>query len=306
MARQPSIKPITRPSLGSPASSNLAAAATPVPAHSPAATAPIQNSPVPVPPAAYPQSHVASPQVYSSTFQRRASNFATQTPASYQGPSGSHSYGAIQSPYASYQANRMHVPTTAGLVNPNAPRPIEVFHLSDAANTAIPADIREQFHTDDRGRVLFFSSVPLDVASSTQQTLGHSLKYLATKEEHRSRVEDRKRKLAHENEERVKSAKCARAGEGRILSSQVESLTNRAVQATADQIVTGTNALYEALYQDRAESAKLSDIKARERAIIDSRAIQAQTAQIQAASTRATFVNLRGNAIYIDDIDPTS
>lgn len=198
----------------------------------------------------------------------------------------------------------MPVPAAAGLVNPNAPRPIEVFHLSDAANAAIPADIREQFHTDDRGHVLFFSSVPLDVASSNRQNLGHSLKYMAAKEERRELVEERKRRLAHEQEEREKTVKRMRADKESKLASQVEALTKRAVQLTADRIASGTSMVYEALYFDQAENAKLSDIKAREHMIAAGRDLQAQTAQIQAESTKASFVNLRGNAMYMDDIDP--
>lgn len=200
----------------------------------------------------------------------------------------------------------MPVPTAAGLVNPNAPRPIEVFHLSDAANAAIPADIREQFHIDDRGHVLFFSSAPLDVASSNRQNLGHSLKYMAVKEERRERVEERKRKLAHEQEEREKTVKRMRADEESKLSSQVEALTKRAVQVTADRIVSGTRMLYEAIYLDQAENAKLSDVEAREHMIAADRDLQAQTAQIQAESTKASFVNLRGNTMYMDDIDPAA
>lgn len=152
--------------------------------------------------------------------------------------------------------------------------------------------------------MLFFSSAPLDIGSSAQEKLGHSLKYLAAKEERRGRVEERKRKLAHEHEERQKTDKRVRADEESELASRVEGLTNRAVQVTADRIVAGTNMLYQALYSDQAENAKLSDINTREHTIAADRTFRVQTAQIQAESTKASFVNLRGNAMYLDDIDP--
>jgi chromatin structure-remodeling complex subunit RSC1/2 len=140
--------------------------------------------------------------------------------------------------------------------NPNAPRPIEVFHLSDAANAAIPEDIREQFHCDDQGHLLFFSSPPLDIVPPVQQKLGHSLKYLAAKEERRKLVEAKKRKEMEERVEREQRAKRQRADEETALADRVESLTTKALDTMTDHIVTGTGMIYKALYHDQAEGAK--------------------------------------------------
>lgn len=192
-------------------------------------------------------------------------------------------------------------PNVPGMYNPNAPRPVEVFHLSDSANAAIPADIRSQFHTDDRGHVLFFSSAPLDIAPSNQQNLGHSLKYLAAKEERREKVEDRKRKQAYEQEEQDKAAKRARVDEESNLASRVEALAGRAVQATADQIMAGTDQFYQKLYGDNADNAKQSNATAREQMNAGDLASRAETARIQARSASPGSVNLRGWSMFMGD-----
>lgn len=301
-------KHLTRPSMESQANASMAAAATSAPVHSPAAAAPtVHHSPAPVPSAAYQQPSMGSNQIYQSALQRRASNFGPQAAqAPYQAPQGTHPYAAAQSsPYMSYNPSRLQAaPGAAGIYNANAPRPIEVFHLSDAANAAIPADIRSQFHTDDRGHVLFFSSAPVDVIPPTQQTLGHSLKYLATRDERRARVESHKRKQVHEADELEARTKRARAAEETALTSRVETLTNKAIEATTAQIKAGTDKLYESLYGADADTARQADSTARERGGVAERAARAQTARIRGESTKAGVVDLRGNAMYLDDIDP--
>ena len=189
------------------------------------------------------------------------------------------------------------------MYNPNAPRPIEVFHLSDAANAAIPADIREQFHCDDYGHVLFFSSPPLDITPSVQQKLGHSLKYLAAKEERRKLVEAQKRKEREEQEEREKSAKRQRADEETALAARVEALTSKAVDVMTNQVMKGTDTIYEILYHDNAAKAKEADAKAREQRLLAEKAARRITAQIQAQSEKASFVSLKGSALYMDEVD---
>ncbi|KAI1007060.1 hypothetical protein K3495_g1161 [Podosphaera aphanis] len=65
----------------------------------------------------------------------------------------------------------------------NPPRPIEVYTLPESANSSIPSDIRAQFHRDELGRVLFFTTPPVDINPVPEETriLGHSLRYLADK-----------------------------------------------------------------------------------------------------------------------------
>ncbi|KAL4864971.1 hypothetical protein BDV12DRAFT_175364 [Aspergillus spectabilis] len=302
MSQQP-----TQPVVNSPASA-LLAAASPVPARSSAAPlGPAQHSPVPIPPISYHQPPGPSAQVYQPALQRRSSGFVSQhaMPGAFQGPATPHSYAVPQAQqYTPYQSTRVQGPPA--VYNPNAPRPVEVFHLSDTANAAIPADIREQFHCDDQGHVLFFSSPPLDVGSTVQQKLGHSLKYLAAKEERRKLVDAKKRKESIEQEERDRAYKRQRADEQTALAAQVEAAAENAVEVMTKEIINGTDQIYKALYQDQAEAAREADAKAREQRILADRATQAKRAQIQATSTKATFVNLKGSGMYMDEIDPAA
>lgn len=304
-ARQASIsQPPQRPSVDSQGNSTVAGT-TPVPPRSPAAPIPpIQNAPVPVPSATYQQSQLPPAPAYQAALQRRSSGFVPQTPhPSYQTSAVSHPYAAVQPalPYTPYQANRMQVPPGA-VYNPNAPRPIEVFHLSDAANAAIPEDIREQFHCDSQGHVLFFSSPPLDIIPPFQQKLGHSLKYLAVKEERRRLVETKKRKEREEWLEQDKRAKRQRANEEAELVVRVESLTTKAITTMVDHIGAGTEMLYKFLYQDQAERAKQVNARTLEQRVLTDQINREKTAQIQARSKgAAAFVPLNGDIMVTDE-----
>mgnify|MGYP006876448809 FL=1 len=259
----------------------------------------IHTTPAPIRPPGF---HQMTPsQAFTASLQRRASNLANpQTPAgAYQPSPPAQTYSPAQpSPYTGYPQNRMQAPPA--VYNPNAPRPVEVFHLSDAANAAIPEDIRDQFHCDDHGRVLFFSAPPVDFIPSSKQKLGHSLKYLATKEEHQKKVEERKRKLADERMEREDAAKRQRAEVESELAGRAEALTGKAVETLVQRIVTGTDQLYGYLHQARDDDVMDLDGTRERGAVADRQAVE-QTQQIQAQSAQDGLVNLKGTALYLDE-----
>lgn len=257
-----------------------------------------QGSPVPVPAAAY-QAQM-NPQMYQHS-QRRPSNLAPQTPlGAYQAPPAAHPYSSAQpTPYGAYSANRLPAPVP--VYNPNAPRPVEVFHLVDIANSAIPDDIRRQFHCDERGHILFFSAPPLDIIPATQPKLGHSLKYLAAKEERQKKVSERKRKRAEEQKQRDEEAKRQRADEETALAARVEALAPKAIACMLQQVASGTDELYQTLSHDAADKARAVATEAREGRIQADRLARQQTAQIQAQSKNEGYVNLKGSAMYLGD-----
>ncbi|CEL06684.1 Putative Component of the RSC chromatin remodeling complex (Eurofung) [Aspergillus calidoustus] len=295
-------QPPTQAAVNSPAGA-LLAAASPIPARSPAVPL-AQHSPVPVPPIPYHQPQLQPGQVYQPGLQRRPSGYASQSPmpGAYQGPATPQAYAVPQAPqYAPYQGGRVQAPPA--VYNPNAPRPVEVFHLSDTANAAIPEEIRDQFHCDDQGHVLFFSSAPLDIGPTVQQRLGHSLKYLAAKEERRKLVDAKKRKETADREERDRAAKRQRADAQTALAARVNVAAEKAVEVMTKGILNGTDEIYKTLYQQQAETARQADAKAREQRILADRATQTRTAQIQANSTKTTFVSLKGRGIYMDELD---
>lgn len=276
--------------------SNIAAAQL----QGPSPAAPMgQNSPVPVPSAAY-QAQV-HPQTYQ-TSPRRLSNIAPQTPiGGYQASPAAHPYTAAQpSPYGAHPTNRL--PVAAPAYNPNAPRSVEVFHLVENANLAIPEDIRRQFHCDERGHVLFFSAPPLDIIPDTQPNLGHSLKYLAAKDERKKKVAERKRKLAEDQKQRDQEAKRQRADEETRLAARVEALTPKAVASMLQQIESGTNDLYQTISHDQPESARAAAQKACETRREADRLVREQTLRIQAQSRNEGHVSLKRSAMYLGEI----
>jgi chromatin structure-remodeling complex subunit RSC1/2 len=183
---------------------------------------------------------------------------------------------------------------------------MEVFHLSDTANAAIPADIREQFHCDDHGRVLFFATPPLDLVPPAEKRLGHSLKYLAAKaaKEERLRVIEReKRKVAEDDADIEQSAKRPRTDEQIALAAKVENLTEKALDLLANQVAAGTDGFYKAVYGERAEEAKMADRKKREWRVLADKLSERKAAQIAAFSKdlSSDSLDLKRGGVYLED-----
>lgn len=270
------------------------------PTPSPATQIALQTSPAPTPVTAYQQMQATpTPSVYQTPFPPRTGNYAQTHPNVYQTSPLPPQYATPpHTTYPSYPGNRVPVPPPPAY-NPNAPRPIEVFHLSDTANAAIPADIREQFHRDEQGRVLFFSSPPLDIIPRMDQRLGHSLKYLAAKEKRQQLIEERKRKADEEALDR--ESKLSRT-DGQPVAN-LEDLTAKAIVALTDQIATSTDKFYNMLYGERAEEVKVADQKELQREVLADQLLHTQTAEIRDLSKAAQHVSLKGSGVYLDDFD---
>lgn len=104
----------------------------------------------------------------------------------------------------------------------NPPRPIEVYTLTDAANDAIPEDVRKAYHTDDQGRVLFFAapSAEHQVLSKESAGLAHSARYLEGLDEWRREREEKRRARDREREEGERKRKAGMEEEKRRRESE--------------------------------------------------------------------------------------
>lgn len=127
----------------------------------------------------------------------------------------------------------------------NPPRPIEVYTLSDAANDAIPQDVRKAYHTDEQGRVLFFAapSAEHQVLSKESAGLAHSARYLEGLDEWRREREEKRRARDREREERERKRKAGeveeekrREGEGLDRAAGVLAGYLRAHEETTKRI----------------------------------------------------------------------
>jgi chromatin structure-remodeling complex subunit RSC1/2 len=171
--------------------------------------------------------------------------------------------------------------------------------MSEPANNMIPADIRKQFPQDEQGRVLFFTTPPVDTQHIIQgrtnaekgDQLAHSLRYLAVKAERERERENvaRKRQLdgaadigianqrGTESNKRAKPGFFAADGEerdadGRIRADpnkarqiaaaqeqRLEYLKTRALATLVHQLDQGTDSFYKRQYGDKAEEYKALD-----------------------------------------------
>ena len=125
---------------------------------------------------------------------------------------------------------------------------MEVYCLNDAANLSIPADIREQFHRDENGRILFFTAPPLDPLPAPREgaAAGHSIRYLAARARRQEALRAKRKREADEAETTPKKAKL-RAGEDEARQ-RIEDLTRRAGEVLQRQMAEGTELEFRAMY----------------------------------------------------------
>ena len=141
----------------------------------------------------------------------------------------------------------------------NPPRPVEVYHPSDSANASIPADIRDQFHRDEAGNILFFTAPPLDVSRVPQSyALGHSVRYLAEKSRVREELERKRKEMqeqyAEEKEEILKRLR----EKDEATERKIKRLKTKALDVLASQLRVETENVYKDLY---GVDADLENIK---------------------------------------------
>jgi chromatin structure-remodeling complex subunit RSC1/2 len=208
-------------------------------------------------------SHGGVPQTPLYTSQNTYPQYApSPTPASqHSNPLGN--YNLYQSggvaPRPAGQPSTSH--TTHGNAY-NPPRPVEVYTLADTANASIPVDIRAQFHHDEYGKIIFYTSPPLDLNRVPEeiQHLGHSLRYLADKA--RNKEADEKKRKAREIElevaatERFKRIKEDEDGKKQwILDQKVNAL--RTWSANTEK---GTDELYKKLHGENWQQTRELDL----------------------------------------------
>jgi chromatin structure-remodeling complex subunit RSC1/2 len=210
-----------------------------------------------------PASHAVMPQTPVYQNQQPYS----QHTASATTPVAQHHHASI--PYNQYhstagvprampQSSTSHA-THANVYNP--PRQSEIYTLSETANSAIPADVRNQFHRDDYGKVLFFTAPPLNIdpVPEKAQVLGHSLRYLADKARNKE-ADEKKRKaraarLEEEASERAKRMKIERESMTQFMLDQKAKVFKK----LSEDMDRGTDDLYKRLHGENWEEMRKED-----------------------------------------------
>jgi chromatin structure-remodeling complex subunit RSC1/2 len=208
-------------------------------------------------------------------------------------------------PYPPSRTVAPYPPTVQGI----PPRSIEVFHLSNPANEAIPLPIREQFHRDDQGRVLFFSTPPIDPVPPLSSTLRHTPAYLAKKAERDKLITEHKRKLAAEAPAREAEAKKARLEAEQARKRQEAEKLDKVLVLLGSKLEKETDEAYEGAFHGDPGLQKHAKEKDDERI---SSNVETVLKRIKREEERESerkegkFVNLKNDGrpkVYLDDID---
>lgn len=157
-----------------------------------------------------------------------AGSFSSQPHVPYAAPVQHHHSRMPMAPTASNTAIP-HANANATM-HTGAPR-YDSWVLYDDVDASIPREVRDQYHTDDKGHLLFFTAPPQNRpshgAAEENATLGHSVRYLSDIHEHRAERE-RKRK---ERDEALRQ----QAADQAARDKEVREQTERQMSATAGQ-----------------------------------------------------------------------
>ncbi|KAI9889026.1 MAG: hypothetical protein M1814_006029 [Vezdaea aestivalis] len=176
---------------------------------------------------------------FNSNSSSRHPNPVSMTPGDYQS-TPSNMNGPNQNP-----ASNGH----------QAPRAPNAFVLSDAMNSRLPEEVRDLYHTDDQGRVLFFTTPGTGGASRPQvavdrvtgETLCHSARYLAARKAQAAAKKAYADEQAREREEEEHKRKKLKTEADAKQAGEESELLQRALLAFAESNLDGTEALNRAM-----------------------------------------------------------
>lgn len=213
-------------------------------------------------------------------------------------------YSTPQSRYS--HPPSVHRPTAASVPGYNAPRPVEVYHLPESANAAIPPDIREQFQRDEKGNVLFFTTPPVDVLAPLNEgsAVGHTAKYLAGKLRRRMALKERRRAegLPEDGEEPV--AKKQKIASATPSQREVEGLRDKGLMLLIDQMNEGTQQIYKDIYGDKWKEGMKSE---QAKLLVAQENSERRRLEFEASERKRKEqdrIPLRHTGLYLDDYDP--
>ncbi|KAK5993136.1 Chromatin structure-remodeling complex subunit RSC1 [Cladobotryum mycophilum] len=113
--------------------------------------------------------------------------------------------------------------------------PPEVYTLPENINDALPAEVRQSFQRDTTGKVLFFTTPPLDRPthglSPASAGLGHSIKYLAGRE---AWLAEREKKRKERGDTAKNSSGEADNGDETSHGLPADAVASKAVQAVEE------------------------------------------------------------------------
>ena len=190
-------------------------------------------------------------------------------------------------------------------IDVNGPKPYEVYSLSDTANASIPDDIRSQFHHDEKGRVLFFTSPPLDVLAPVKQgeAIGHSVRYLAEKLRRAEAIKEKRKR--EENTEMAEDARKKRTKqeEDSSLAAGIQALKDRAVNVLERQMTEATEQVWKELYGTKWIQGRELEIRKLEESQVKWRLNMDEVEEGKRKVRERETIFLKRGGVFLDDID---
>ena len=188
----------------------------------------------------------------------------------------------------------------------NAPKQYEIYALSDTANAAIPDDIRRQFHQDEAGRVLFFTSPPLDVQKPIKpgDAVGHSVRYMAAKLRRAEALKEKRKAEAATDIEEQAERKKAKHEEAVILARDVEKLKIKALGILANQMEDSTDSVWKSLHGEKWKEGRKLEMERLDKAQFEYQEKMKRIEQGQRKIKDRETVSLQRRCGYLDDVEP--
>jgi chromatin structure-remodeling complex subunit RSC1/2 len=142
--------------------------------------------------------------------------------------------------------------------------------MSEAANSSIPLEIRQQFPCDDHGRVLWFATPPLNtttgpakiVSPKDGNLLAHTPEYIAARERRQDLMQGKKRQFQGKGpaeEEDGRDPIDGSSGAKRRQTATDSHLDTLILQSLTDQFLNANKEWYRARHGDRAAEAEAFD-----------------------------------------------
>ncbi len=186
----------------------------------------------------------------------------------------------------------------------NAPRAPEVYHLDNNANASIPKEIRDQFHCDGQGRVLFYTTPPVNVEILEGQgrVLGHSVRYLAAKQ--RREMEMRAKRSFEEAQpnQTEEARKKAKVDTSLPSDEVILNTTVKALELLEDQLASATRADYEALMNGNAQQGIETDVERLVSMHWEAYKMEEEMAEREKRRKEQENTGLRGMTVLMDDV----
>ena len=255
---------------------------------------------------ASPHVNNVAPSSQHSRYQQPASSIHSPQSQHHQ---TQHAPGLSQ-PYNTPQ-NRFPPAQRPGVPEATLSRPDEVYRLPQTANLAIPESVRNQFHQDEHGHILFFTAPPLDTLQPVKpgSAVAHSAKYLADKlkeqiasKEKRKDSEDATSDGAQTQHSPAKKVK--RETIEPNLASKISNTKHEALQLLIKQMQNGTDRIYQDLYGVHWEAGKEYETELMMAKQAEARRENEELEQRRRIRAEKERVSMMPPTVFKDDIDP--